>query len=491
MAEKKSLQAKIVKHAHRRRFQDYVRTKGRDKSTIAYVYWSMYLRSGKGNIFVLDEELFLGDLGLSHATLHSARKTLQEDGWIAKEKQAFNSKTGRWSPVRWFVREESVVNSVDNSTAVNLADSGSTDSGSTDDTVGLHTLYADASTLSCTPSASTSTDSSERESEPVSPSADADVLLASLEDQNRNRLELVADQKQDQPHTDSMVPPHMVDASRILLENLNPMLSASAVEAQLPTAWRVLQHFEEHYGVEYSLWAAQFVVEWNRAHRSGKYASKDDKKMYLRTAEQYLKALDSPTATLLGDYESHDFEHCPTCLEHKLRHVSKRIEEDKQEEQAAAEAAASKAALRAERERIAKLCGSCKTNLKEGCWIPGSPSEFEVCATCYDKRYEQQQLNPNAYRDRLIEPRPEYLAAKEVKARAEREARQAKQREEQANLRCNGCKPMQTFGSERHRKGCPLYVTQCRHCGGELGEHKNDIDETPCPLLQAREAVLA
>ncbi len=62
--KKKPIAAKLVKHAHRRRFQEYVRTKGRDKSTIAYVYLSMYLRSGKGNVFELEEGLFLGDLGI-------------------------------------------------------------------------------------------------------------------------------------------------------------------------------------------------------------------------------------------------------------------------------------------------------------------------------------------------------------------------------------------------------------------------------------------
>src|ERR1019366_1691335 len=41
---------RAVKFAHRRRFQEYVREKGREKSTLAYVYWAMWHRSGKGNV---------------------------------------------------------------------------------------------------------------------------------------------------------------------------------------------------------------------------------------------------------------------------------------------------------------------------------------------------------------------------------------------------------------------------------------------------------
>lgn len=165
MSKKKSIQAKIVKHAHRRRFQEYVREKGRDKSTIGYVYWSMFLRSGSGNMFELEESLFLADLGLTHPTLSGARKTLYEDGWLSKGKQVFNPETGRWGLTRWTVNTEPVVKSVDIGTDVNLTDvsstdvsstdDGSTDISSVDDTVVLHSLYADASTSSSTASPST------------------------------------------------------------------------------------------------------------------------------------------------------------------------------------------------------------------------------------------------------------------------------------------------------------------------------------------------
>lgn len=190
MKEKKSIQAKIVKHAHRRRFQDYVRTKGREKSTIAYVYWSMYLRSGKGNMFVLDEELFLSDLGISVKSLRPARKELFDDGWLSKCKQAFNPETGQWTRVRWVVNEEAVVRSKDGGTAATLTDDRSTDGASTDDrsgddTVVLHSLYADASTLDCTPSASTSSEAKKEKKGQTASLADAREAeapaLASLE----------------------------------------------------------------------------------------------------------------------------------------------------------------------------------------------------------------------------------------------------------------------------------------------------------------------
>ena len=109
MSQKKSkLEAKIVKHAHRRRFQEYVRTKGRDKSTIGYVYWNMFLRSGKGNVFELEESLFLADLGIGKNALRPARKTLFDDGWLSKAAQKIDPLTGKWGTTAWTVNTEAV-----------------------------------------------------------------------------------------------------------------------------------------------------------------------------------------------------------------------------------------------------------------------------------------------------------------------------------------------------------------------------------------------
>jgi hypothetical protein len=157
---KKGLQAKIVKHAQRRRFQDYVRTKGRDKATIGYVYWSMFLRSGKGNVFELAEELFLADLGIGKNSFRSARKTLVDDGWMSKGEQKMNPVTGLWGTVEYTVYEEPAAHSVSDGTVAPLTGDRSTADGSAGDrsvgdTVVLHSLYADASTSFSSPSAST------------------------------------------------------------------------------------------------------------------------------------------------------------------------------------------------------------------------------------------------------------------------------------------------------------------------------------------------
>jgi hypothetical protein len=151
--KKKGINAKIVKHAHRRRFQEYLRTKGRDKSTIGYVYWSMFLRSGAGNVFELEESLFLADLGIGKNAVRPARKTLVDDGWLSTGQQKVNPLTGKWGTTAWTVNTESVALSMGDGTVAPLAGDRSVG-----DTVVLHLLDAsnpEASTSSCTPLAST------------------------------------------------------------------------------------------------------------------------------------------------------------------------------------------------------------------------------------------------------------------------------------------------------------------------------------------------
>ena len=158
--KKKSLEAKIVKHTHRKRFQEYVRQKGRDKATIGYVYWNMFLRSGKGNVFELKEELFLGDLGIGKDSLRPARKTLVDDGWLSKAAQKIDPLTGKWGTAAWTVNIEPVACSAGVGAVACLTDDGSADVGSPDDgsvgdTVVLHLLDAsnpEASTYPVSPS---------------------------------------------------------------------------------------------------------------------------------------------------------------------------------------------------------------------------------------------------------------------------------------------------------------------------------------------------
>ncbi len=207
--KKKPIAAKIVKHAHRRCFQEYVRTKGRDKSTIAYVYLSMYLRSGKGNVFELEEGLFLGDLGIGKNALRSARAELVKDGWLSKEPQKIDPLTGKWGTTQWIVNEESVAvaSSEGVGTDAPLTGDRSTDDGSAGDrsegdTVVLHSQYANASTYpqsatppsDCTPKGFTSSVSSKQVSERTSSNLEEKETqsvhgMKAEQDQNQHQLE--------------------------------------------------------------------------------------------------------------------------------------------------------------------------------------------------------------------------------------------------------------------------------------------------------------
>ncbi len=83
--------------------------------TIGYVYWNMFMRSGKGNLFELEEGLFLADLGIGKNSLRPARKTLYDDGWLSKAAQTIDPLTGKWGVLpRGQLNTEAVVNSVDN-----------------------------------------------------------------------------------------------------------------------------------------------------------------------------------------------------------------------------------------------------------------------------------------------------------------------------------------------------------------------------------------
>jgi hypothetical protein len=177
MAKSKPLAAKIVKHAHRRSFQEYLRDKGRDKTTIAYVYLMMLLRSGEGNSFELKEELFLADLGLGKTAFRRARKTLIDDGWLSRGTQKIDPLTGKWGLVKYTVNIEPVAHLmgggiISETPSPSLRATvepyyGLAGDRKEGDTVVLHSLYADASTSQsatppdCTPSASTLSETKE------------------------------------------------------------------------------------------------------------------------------------------------------------------------------------------------------------------------------------------------------------------------------------------------------------------------------------------
>jgi hypothetical protein len=189
---------------------------------------------------------------------------------------------------------------------------------------------------------------------------------------------------------------------------------------------------------EYMVRAAELVLKFNRAHRSGKFATKEDKKLYIRTAVQFLKALESASASLMNDYDSHDFKNCETCrnagvFEYKafVRKVREDTLREAEHQKQVARANAELAARRAEEERIAKLCPECRKNDpgKHLAYRSGGGGWVKVCDPCYDRKYEYQQSQLDMglrIGAELLKPRPEYLEAK----RAEEAAAIAKRMEE-------------------------------------------------------------
>jgi hypothetical protein len=255
--KKKSIEAKIVKHAHRRRFQDYVRTKGREKATIAYVYWSMFLRSGKGNVFELEESLFLGDLGIGKNALRPARKTLVDDGWLTKDQQKIDPLTGKWGTTAWTVNTQTVALSDGVGTAAPLtgdrsADVGSAGDRSEGDTVVLHSLYAsnpEASTYSCppTPSASEGTFPDELTNSSTNKYS---VQFDDNEDSNLQGLEsLVAKQEREEQPQEQNPNNHTWELT--LLKESSPLLKKHTWE--MPLSGTVLK-FPELWAQMWKCW---------------------------------------------------------------------------------------------------------------------------------------------------------------------------------------------------------------------------------------------
>src|ERR1700676_3921756 len=68
----------------------------------------MFHRSGKGDVFELEESLFLGDLGIGKNALRRAKKDLLDDGWLSKAAQKIDSLTGKWGTTAWTVNTQPV-----------------------------------------------------------------------------------------------------------------------------------------------------------------------------------------------------------------------------------------------------------------------------------------------------------------------------------------------------------------------------------------------
>ena len=83
---KKKATDKFVPFTLRRNFFEDMRGMGKKKYSLISVYLYMLLRSGKGNVFDLVEDLVKADLGMSHETLWDARRILIDRGWLKKNR---------------------------------------------------------------------------------------------------------------------------------------------------------------------------------------------------------------------------------------------------------------------------------------------------------------------------------------------------------------------------------------------------------------------
>ncbi len=129
-------------------------------------------------------------------------------------------------------------------------------------------------------------------------------------------------EEQEQPLMGLLAEPENPKALE-LLGAISPNLSPRKMEEYLPVAAAILDALPKH--VE-----ATELLRWNRSHRGGKFASKDDKALRIRTAPQFLAALASEDAYLLNGYETHDFGACEICRDRNHRHPMNVFQEKQQ-----------------------------------------------------------------------------------------------------------------------------------------------------------------
>src|ERR1700744_2407100 len=176
-----------------------------------------------------------------------------------------------------------------------------------------------------------------------------------------------------------------------LLSCIMPKPSRAAMTEGLPVCRQIMTHFADVES-EFRRYAAQFVLKYNRAHRDHKYATKDDKKFYIRTPEQFLAALESKNSTLMTNYRTHDLDDVELCIKAGVEHYSTHIEYVKEQRVVKKREAARKK----EEARLAKLCDICKKVPFGKMSMPGRRDTFNhiaakmrpVCDDCYDDRYE-------------------------------------------------------------------------------------------------------
>lgn len=305
-----------------------------------------------------------------------------------------------------------------------------------------------------------STAVSKKESKQVSPSRPAGAAAPSAAPASPEKqtptpqgLESASEEKKNQPQIKTEIEERfwtedIFTAEAELLCAITPRPSAATIENGLPLCARILAHF---YTVneDYRVIAAEMVLKYNRAHRGHQYATKEDRKLHIRTAEQFLKALESDNATLMNDYLTHDCDDCELCLKAGALNYRKLIQEMIAEERQREERKRAEEKRLAEEARLAKLCARCQKDPFGEMQLVGNPDRCNnrrserVCDACYDAEYEAIEKGLRGLRVNRIEPRPGYLEAKRAA-------------EEAAKPRCT-CEPYQGFDDEMiHRRGCAL-----------------------------------
>jgi len=219
-----------------------------------------------------------------------------------------------------------------------------------------------------------------------------------------------------------------------LMFAINPKPSVAAIEKGLPICDRILTHFDD-VPEDYRSLAATMVLKYNRAHRDHTYATKEDKRLCIRTAERYLAALESDNATLMNDYLTHNFDNCELCVQAGVMKYRPLIQEMIAEKRQREERKRAEEIRRVEEERLAKLCARCQKVSFGEMQLVGNPDRWNnhhserVCDACYDAEYESIERGLRGLRVNRIDPRPGYL---EAKRKAEAEALAKRAAEEQA-----------------------------------------------------------
>lgn len=328
---------------------------------------------------------------------------------------------------------------------------------------------------------------------PLAPEALAfSAPVASLEKQNQKQLVGTENQKsgggpqreQGPQSVQEMFEDYFDDAMHLLLE-ITPKPTDVMVRDGYPLCQKILGFFMWEFDEitpevrHYQQYAAKAVLQWNRAHRSGTYATKEDKKLYIRSAKQFLRAMEA--GNLLNDYLNHDFDQCETCKAAGVQHyetiinnIIKRREDEKRRKE-------DERRFREEQERIARLCARCQNSPLGKYSLPGFHEFLQgglqevskrVCDACYDAAYEEQQRNINARVKYVLEPRQEYAEAKRREKEAMLAAYEAKEAARKAAEEEARKKRMEEL--DAMEEDVPI----CRGCG-QIRFHAKD-----CPTRQ-------